>query len=167
MTKPSPTQVVKDMAKRSILVSREFASPVALVWRAYTESQYLDQWWGPSPWRAETRRMNFAVGGHWLYVMMGPEGERHWGRMNYLAIEPHRRIEIEDVFCDESGNVNPDLPASRGQFAFTTTPAGTRVEFEMRYRSEAELQKIIEMGFEQGITACIEQLALLLTRMPS
>lgn len=165
MTTPIRTHVVKDMAKRSILVSREFVAPVALLWRAYTESVYLDQWWAPSPWRAETRRLNFSVGGHWLYAMIGPQQERHWGRMNYLAIEHHRRIEIEDVFCDEHGTVNTGLPASRGWITFAATSVGTRVDFEMHYRSEAELQKIVEMGFEQGITACLEQLAVLLTRM--
>jgi uncharacterized protein YndB with AHSA1/START domain len=167
VNKVNPTHVVKDMAKRSILVSRELAAPVALVWRAYSESQFLDQWWGPAPWRAETKTMTFAPGGHWLYAMVGPNNERHWGRMNYLAIEHHRRIEIEDVFCDEHGNVNAELPTSRGHMLFVATAAGTRVDFEMHYHSEAELQKIIEMGFEQGITACLEQLAVLLSRMPS
>ncbi|MBV6425422.1 MAG: hypothetical protein NAOJABEB_03240 [Steroidobacteraceae bacterium] len=165
MNKPNPTTVVKDMVARSIVVSREFAAPVALVWRAYSESALLDQWWGPSPWRAETRHMDFSVGGHWLYAMVGPQQERHWGRMNYLAIDLHRRIDIEDVFCDDQGRADPDLPTSRGHMTFVATSTGTRVDFEMRYQTEAELQKIIEMGFEQGITVCLEQLATLLARV--
>lgn len=164
MNTKNPTRVVKNMAERSILVSREFAAPVSQVWRAYTESELLDQWWGPKPWRAETKHMNFVAGGYWLYAMVGPNDERHWGRMNYLAIEHHRSITIEDAFCDELGRVNAALPTSRGQMVFTSRPNGTRVDFQMSYASEAELQKIVEMGFEQGITACLEQLALLLER---
>jgi hypothetical protein len=32
----------------------------------------------------------------------------------------------------------------------------------MTYAEESDLRKIVEMGFEQGITACLEQLAKLL-----
>jgi uncharacterized protein YndB with AHSA1/START domain len=152
------TQVTKDFNARSITVAREFDAPPALVWRAYTEAGLLDQWWGPAPWRAETKRMNFTVGGHWLYAMVSPEGERHWGRMNYLAIRPHRSIGIEDAFCDENGNINTALPVSKGDLVFTPTAAGTRVEFRMVYQQESDLRTIVEMGFEQGITACLDQL---------
>lgn len=72
------TQVIKDLKEKSILVSREFNAPVETVWRAYTESELLDQWWGPAPWRAETKFMNFSVGGYWLYAMVSPENQKHW-----------------------------------------------------------------------------------------
>jgi uncharacterized protein YndB with AHSA1/START domain len=158
----SKTQVTKDFNARSITVTREFDAPPALVWRAYTEAELLDQWWGPAPWRAETKQMNFAPGGHWLYAMVSPEGQRHWARMNYLSIRPHTLIGIEDAFCDEQGNINAALPVSKGELVFTPTVRGTRVEFSMTYQQESDLRKIIEMGFEQGITACFDQLDALL-----
>lgn len=167
MTTKNLAPVVKDFADRTILVSREFAAPLTQVWRAYTESIYLDQWWGPAPWRAQTKHLNFVAGGYWHYAMVGPDNERHWGRMSYLAIDHHRRIQVEDAFCDEHGTVNPALPVSRGQILFTATPIGTRVEFSMTYATEADLQRIVDMGFEQGIFACFEQLEALLRRVPS
>jgi uncharacterized protein YndB with AHSA1/START domain len=152
------TKVIKDLKEKSILVSREFSAPLAAVWRAFTESELLDQWWAPAPWRAETKSMNFSVGGFWLYAMVSPENEKHWGRMNYLAIDHHKTFDIEDIFCDENGNTNNKLPNSKGQNVFIPTSGGTKVEFKMSYPTEADLQAIIEMGFEQGITACFEQL---------
>lgn len=152
------TQIVKDFNAKSILVSREFNAPVANVWRAYTEPAILDQWWGPAPWRAETKSMNFAPGGFWLYAMVSPEGEKHWGRMNYIAISHHQHFTIEDAFCDEHGTVNPELPVSKGKMSFTPTAAGTRVEFNMVYPTAEALQKIVEMGFAEGITMCLNQL---------
>jgi uncharacterized protein YndB with AHSA1/START domain len=156
------TQVMKDFPNKSIQVSREFDSPLPLVWRAYTEAALLDQWWAPAPWRAETRTMNFKAGGCWVYAMISPEGQKHWGRMQYVDVQHHSRIDIEDAFCDEHGKVNPALPVSRGQIVFTPAGRGTRVEFRMTYAEESDLRKIVEMGFEQGITACLEQLAKLL-----
>lgn len=152
------TQVIKDFKEKSILVSREFNAPVELVWRAFTESEILDQWWGPAPWRAETKFLDFSVGGYWLYAMISPENEKHWGRMNYLSIETHKNFQLEDAFCDENGIMNPELPVSKGSNVFTATDNGTKVVFKMSYSTEEQLQKIIEMGFEQGITACLEQL---------
>jgi uncharacterized protein YndB with AHSA1/START domain len=156
------TNVVKNLKEKSILVSREFNAPIEKVWRAYTESQLLDMWWGPSPWRAETKTMNFEVGGYWLYAMVSPENEKHYGRMSYTAIEPHKFFELEDSFCDEDGVVNTDLPVSRGKTVFTETANGTLVEFKIRYQTEAEVLQLVEMGFEAGITMCIEQLVVLL-----
>lgn len=158
MSSQNKSQVVKDFKEKSILVAREFNAPLARVWRAYTESELLDQWWGPAPWRAETKSMNFTVGGYWLYAMVGPENQKHWARMNYLSISHHQSFDLEDGFSDENGNMNSELPVSRGKNIFTKTANGTRVEFKMIYSTEADLQKIVEMGVEQGISICMDQL---------
>jgi uncharacterized protein YndB with AHSA1/START domain len=155
------TLVVKDLEEKSILVSRIFSAPLEKVWRAYTESELLELWWAPKPWKAETKMMDFSVGGYWLYAMVGPENEKHWGRMDYTAITPHLSFEIKDSFCDEEGTVNTSLPVSKGTIVFTKTESGTLVEFKMFYSDEKEIETMIEMGFEQGITACLEQLEML------
>ncbi len=162
MSTESKTKVIKDLKAKTILITRDFNAPVADVWRAFTESAWLDQWWGPAPWHAETKHMDFAVGGYWLYAMVSPEGEKHWGRMNYLAIDPQKSFAMEDGFCDEHGILNLAFPVSQGMNIFLPIPGGTRVEMSARYPSEADVEKIIEMGFEQGITICLEQLETIL-----
>jgi uncharacterized protein YndB with AHSA1/START domain len=156
------TQVTKDLKEKSILVSRVFNAPIEKVWEAHTDKKILDQWWGPSPWKAETKTMDFKAGGYWLYAMVSPENQKHWGRMNYLSIDPYKSIEIEDAFCDEAGKVNNELPVSKGQINFINTENGTRVDFKTTYPTESDVEKLVEMGFEQGITICHEQLESLL-----
>lgn len=158
------TNITKDFQEKSIVLTREFNAPLAHVWRAFTEKELLDQWWGPSPWRAETKSQDFTPGGFWLYAMVGPEGQKHWARMNYISITHHKSFEIEDVFCDENGVLNHELPISSGKNRFTEIPEGTIVEFKMLYPTEAALQTIVEMGFEQGISTCFEQLDELLKK---
>ncbi len=75
------TKIIKDFAEKSILVSREFTAPVKTLWNSFTSSEVLDKWWGPLPWRAETKTIKFSPGGYWLYAMVGPENQRQWGRM--------------------------------------------------------------------------------------
>jgi uncharacterized protein YndB with AHSA1/START domain len=161
MVNHNKSLIVKDLKEKSILVSRTFTAPLEKVWRAYTESELLEQWWAPKPWKAETKSMNFSVGGYWLYAMVGPENEKHWGRMDYTAITPHKSFAIKDSFCDEEGTINTSLPVSVGTIAFTKTESGTFVEFKMFYSNEKEIETMIEMGFEQGITACLKQLEAL------
>lgn len=158
MYSSNKTKIVKDFKEKSILVSRNFKAPPDVLWNSFTSQEILDQWWGPYPWRAETKTMKFSAGGFWLYAMVGPENQRHWGRMNYLQIDLYRKIEIEDAFCDENGKLNTDLPVSEGQITFSKTKNGSKVDFKMIYPTENALQKVIEMGFEEGISICLDQL---------
>lgn len=162
MNNTDKTKVIKDLKGKSIIVSRKFDAPLANVWRAFTNGKLLDQWWGPAPWRCETKSMNFTVGGQWLYKMVGPEDEKHWACMNYNSIDDQKNIEIEDAFCDENGSINHDLPVAAGQMSFTENDKGTLVEFKMKYSTEEDVNKLIDMGFEQGIKICYDQLDELL-----
>jgi uncharacterized protein YndB with AHSA1/START domain len=156
------TRVVKNFQEHSVLISRAFDAPIEKVWQAFTDKEMLDQWWAPQPWRAETKAMDFRIGGYWLYAMVGPDNEKHWGRMNFTSIDKHESFNIEDAFCDENGEINYDLPVAKGQIAFVKTRSGTRVDFKTQYPTEADVEKIVEMGFEEGITATFEQLDKLL-----
>ncbi len=44
-----------DKENNTVEVQREFEGGLPLVWSAWTTPELLDQWWGPEPWRAETK----------------------------------------------------------------------------------------------------------------
>src|SRR5690606_24689155 len=91
---------------KTIHVTREFDANLELVWEAWTNPEILDQWWAPKPWRTETKSMDFREGGHWLYAMVGPKGEKHWNMAQYISIENEKYFKAKDGFCDENGNIN-------------------------------------------------------------
>lgn len=161
------TVVTKDVANRKITVTREFRAPVERVWSAYTESEILDQWWAPKPWRAETKTMDFRVGGHWLYAMVGPDGSKHWARFDYTAIDKPRSFAGQDAFCDETGARNTALPTNEWVNQFIQTGNGTTVKSELIFASEADMQKLLEMGFEEGMKMAVENLVELLEKQPA
>ena len=78
ITKNKETQISKDVQNKKLRIVRAFDAPVADVWRAWTESDLLNSWWAPKPWKAKTKTMNFREGGFWLYCMEGPDGTQHW-----------------------------------------------------------------------------------------
>jgi uncharacterized protein YndB with AHSA1/START domain len=157
-----PTSIERDLDNRTLTIRRRFDAPRSRVWRAYTEPELLDQWWAPKPWKTETVRMDFRVGGHWLYTMNGPEGEQHFCRMDFLEIEPGRRFLTDDVFADESGATNAEMPQQQFDTVFSEEGETTLVTVVSRYPSVEDLKKVIEMGIEQGVTMAQDQLAELL-----
>ena len=154
----------KDLSKRRLTVVREFDASLELVWKAWTESEILDQWWGPKPYRAETKTMDFREGGAWLYCMAGPTGDRHWCRVDYKTIEPKKSISTTNVFCNEEGIVNPDLPSMDWRKEFSQAGNVTAVRVEISFPTEADMETIIKMGFQEGFTAGLSNLDHYLSR---
>ncbi|MES2893503.1 MAG: SRPBCC domain-containing protein [Bacteroidota bacterium] len=151
-----------DKEAKKLRVIREFAAPVKNVWAAWTESDLLDQWWAPKPWKTETKSMDFRVGGTWVYAMVGPEGEKHWCKNDFTSITPLKDFSGRDAFCDEAGNITESLPQSNWANEFSETADSTIVNIEVSYDELSDLEKILEMGMQQGLTAALENLDALL-----
>lgn len=152
------TIIKKDPAKKQLIITREFAAPLELVWHAWTQPEMLAQWWAPKPWKAITQKMDFKVGGSWLYYMEGPDGTKHYCRADYTSITPKKNYQGLDAFCDENGNVNKEFPNTKWNVSFSETPTGTLVLVENTFGEIAEMEKTIEMGFEAGFTMAHENL---------
>lgn len=147
-----------DKENKTINVEREFAAPVNKVWSAWTESQILDQWWAPKPWKARTKKMDFSEGGYWLYAMLGPDGSEHWSRADYGSITPLESFSAKDAFCDSEGNINSDFPRSTWFNHFSGSDDLTKVSIKITYDKLSDLEGIIQMGFKEGFTAGLENL---------
>lgn len=148
-----------DKENKKISVEREFAAPVSKVWAAWTQSHLLDQWWAPKPYKTKTKTMDFREGGHWLYAMVGPEGDTHWCRADYKAVKLEQSFSALDAFCDEQGNINYDFPRSSWTNEFRAENASsTIVTIEIKYDKLEDLEKIVQMGFREGFTAAMENL---------
>jgi uncharacterized protein YndB with AHSA1/START domain len=158
------TEIKKDSSNKKLLVTREFEAPLEQVWKAWTQKEILDQWWAPKPWKAKTKSMDFSEGGKWIYCMEGPDGEQQWCRADFTTIVPHKFYEGSDAFSDEHGNINDDIPVTEWKVAFSPTATGTKVNVELAFKSESDLEKIVEMGFNEGFTAAHDNLDELLEK---
>jgi len=147
-----------DKVNNKINVERAFDAPLDEVWSAWTESEHLDQWWAPHPYRAETKSMEFREGGKWLYSMAGPEGDKHWAREDFISIKPQKQVVFLDAFCDENGRINNNLPRSTWSTVFKQTEDFTLVSIEISYDKPEDLETLMKMGFKEGFTAGLENL---------
>ncbi len=156
---------VVDKENNTITVKREFAADQQLVWDAYTKSELLDRWFAPKPWQAKTKTMDFSEGGSWLYCMCGPNGEEHWGFMSFEKINPIDSYSATDGFCDEDGNINPQMPKASWDSYFKSLGDNTLVETIVTYESLEELETVIKMGMKEGLTMAMIGLDELLEQL--
>ena len=153
-----------DKENSTIYIKRDFNASLQRVWQAWTTAELLDRWWGPEPWRAETKAIDFREGGYWLYAMVGPEGERHWGRLDYIEIKNEESFRAKDGFCDENGTPSSELPQNLWEIVFRETDGKVLVDMILIFDSPEDLETNIQMGFKEGFTAGLNQLdELLLT----
>lgn len=146
----------------TIRIIREFNANLELVWKAWTTAELLDQWWGPEPYRAETKTMDFREGGFWLYAMVSPEGEKHYAKANYISIEMEKYFSMKGGFSDENGVLNSDFPQNLWENTFTPKDDTVTVDMLLTYDSLADLEVELEMGFKEGMTTDFNQLDELL-----
>jgi uncharacterized protein YndB with AHSA1/START domain len=150
----------------TIHVIREFNAGLDLVWKAWTTAELLDQWWGPKPWKAETKTMDFREGGYWLYAMVSPEGERHWSKVNYISIVKEKSFAAKDGFCDENGTMDPAFPQNLWENTFNTKGTNVAVvDMLLTFDTLSDLEKTIEMNFKEGFTMGLQQLDELLSTL--
>ena len=98
-----------------MVLSRTFEAPVSDVWRAWTEGDYVREWWGPAGFTAPVAEMDVREGGTSLVSMRAPDdmgGFEHFHTWSYQKIEPEQRLEFVHTFADQDGN--PIDPASVG-----------------------------------------------------
>ena len=162
MNRKKQTSITKDAANKQLHIEREFDAPLEQVWDAWTQPDLLDQCWAPKPWKAKTKSMNFREEGTWLYCMERPDGSQQWCRADFGKIVTHKFFIADDAFCDENGTIDRSVPGMHWKTVFTPSGAGTLVKVEITFANEADMEKIIEMGFKEGFTMAHENLDALL-----
>jgi uncharacterized protein YndB with AHSA1/START domain len=149
-----------DKAAKTVVITREFDADLSLVWDAFTKAEILDQWVAPKPWTSKTKYMNFEVGGKRLYAMISPEGQERWAIQEYTAITPKTNFKMYNAFADKDGN--PELPGSEWNYTFSEQNGKTKVSITIYNESLARMEKMIEMGFREGLTVTLNELTSLL-----
>jgi uncharacterized protein YndB with AHSA1/START domain len=145
-----------------LIAKRSFAAPKSKVWQHYTTAELLDTWWGPAPYKAVTKSFDFSEGGHWHYVMQGPEGDMHYCLNNYKTITPEESFSAFDGFANEDWSIKTDMPGSDWVVTFTENGNMTEVEVVLTCTDAKALATLIEMGMKEGFNQGLDQLEALL-----
>ncbi len=93
-------------------VTRTFSSPVSRLWDAWSKEEQVQQWWGPEGFSSANAKIDFRVGGKYLFSMKSPTGQVNWSTGTYEKIIPQQLIVCSDQFADQNGQ--PITPKEAG-----------------------------------------------------
>lgn len=154
----------KPPQSNEIIVRHRYDASVETLWDAFTKTEMLEKWWAPQPYKAVVQHNDFEEGKSMKYYMISPEGEKHYCITEFHKITPYKSYEMTDAFCDEHGVINEALPQMRWENVFSEQNGVTTVTNTLHFASEEDRKQLMEMGFEQGYTTALNQLADLLAK---
>jgi uncharacterized protein YndB with AHSA1/START domain len=139
---------------RAIVGTREFDAPRALVFSAWTDPKHLAQWWGPFGFTTTTSSFDFRPGGHWRFVMHGPDGRDYQNRVTFEEIVPPERIVYR-----HGGGDDVEPVQFRTTVVLEDLGGRTRVTWRGEFPSAAERNRVIkEHGADKGLAETLARL---------
>ncbi|MGH7493016.1 MAG: SRPBCC domain-containing protein [bacterium] len=110
--------VVESASKKDLTITRIFDAPRELVWSAWTDSEHVKRWWGPTGFTAPIAKMEVREGGTSLVCMRSPEGQDFYNTWTYQKITPMEHLEFILDWADKDGiridpvkmGMPPDMP---------------------------------------------------------
>lgn len=88
MTADTNVKTINNPGEREIVQVRTIAAPRELVFEAWSKAEHLDAWWGPSGFNTVTESIDVRSGGHWRFVMHGPNGVAYPNYIRYIEVKP-------------------------------------------------------------------------------
>jgi uncharacterized protein YndB with AHSA1/START domain len=161
------TSVEKNFDALTMTVVADFAATRERLWEAYTDPRQIEKFWGPVEWPATFTRHDVFVGGRSDYFMTGPDGERSAGFFEFLAVDDGKFFEVRDGFAGDDGEENTAMPSMRMTFSFEDTTGGSRLVTTTHFGSLDQLEQLLDMGMEEGMTLAMGQIDLVLADLAS
>lgn len=88
---------------KEFVITRTFKAPQKMIWKAFTEAEHLNHWWGPTGFKMDTIHLSLKPGGTFHYSMTSPDGNVMWGKFIYREIEPTHKLIYTNSFSNEKG----------------------------------------------------------------
>jgi uncharacterized protein YndB with AHSA1/START domain len=157
------------------VISRVFDAPRELVWKAFTDPENMRQWWGPKGFTVIHSKMDFRVGGTYLYGMKAPDGSPMWGKMRYREIVPPEKMVFINSFSDEAGGISRhpghmSWPLEMHTILTFEDQPGGKTKFTVRWQAfnaTPEEQKTFDThhdSMRMGWTGTLDQLTAYLAK---
>ena len=154
-TTSSHTAVVTLPTDTQILITREFAAPKHLVYRAYTTPELIKRWWSGDRGEVTVAEVDLRVGGRWRYVMTAHGGFEVAFHGDFREIVPNERLVHTEVF---EGIPNADEAAAEVTITFTEKGGRTTMAMLVQHTSQEHRDMHINSGMETGMQEAMDKL---------
>jgi uncharacterized protein YndB with AHSA1/START domain len=151
--------IVAEPGMPQILVTREFAAPPELLFRAYTEPDLLAQWLGPRSLSTVVDHLEARHGGRWQYTHTDAHGERYSFHGLYHGTPTAERIVQTYEFDRQPGMVYLNT--------ITFEPRGDRTVLRQNtvFPSVEDRDGYVAAGMSSGLQISMASLDKLVARL--
>lgn len=145
---------------RELVLDRMIDAPRDAVWRCWTDTKLLQQWFCPKPWYVTDAVLELRPGGEFSTVMHGPEGEEFPNTGVLLEMVKGEKLVFTDAFT--SGWRPSGRPFMVSEVIFEDAGQGRThyVARAMHWTDEA-MKEHEAMGFHEGWGKAADQLEAL------
>ncbi len=153
------TSLHTDRAQLTMTIISEFVQTPERVWELWSNPRLLEKWWGPPTYPATVVEHELDPGGRVWYYMSGPNGERVDGWWTVVSVDEPTRLEFRDGFADESGEAKSDMPVTSTIVKIEAQSEElTRMTIDTVFASLEQMEQIMAMGMEEGMSAAMSQI---------
>jgi len=139
-------------ADDEILVTRDFAAPKHVVFKAYTTPELVSRWWHAEHGTMKSCEIDLRVGGKWRYAMTANAGFEVAFHGEYKEIVPDERIVSTEVYEGA-----PDAPALT-TVTFVEKYGRTTLTIVSRHESRENRDAVLASGMESGLQIALDLL---------
>ena len=144
--------VVTLPASTQIMITRQFAAPPHLVYRAWTTPELIRRWWAGDRGKVTSAEVDLRPGGRWRYVMTANGGFEVAFHGEYREIVPDARIVSTEVF-----EGMPDA-AAISTTSFTEEDGRTTLTILVEHTSQEHRDMHLNSGMEDGMNESLDHL---------
>lgn len=135
------TKVNAEEGRQDLMITREFDLPVELLFKAYAESDIVEQWMGTKVLKLESKKH-----GSYQFETTDPKGNKH--RFNGVIHEFSPSRKIARTF--EMENTPFGIQLEFYEFEKLTEHT-SKLRMHVIYESVAQRDQVLKMPFAQGI----------------
>jgi uncharacterized protein YndB with AHSA1/START domain len=136
-----------------ILITRDFAAPRHLVYRAYTDPELVARWWHADRGSIDSIDIDLRVGGRWRYAMTATAGFPVVFHGEYLEVVPDEKLVTTEVFEGA-----PDAAATTTATFTDNAAGGTTLTILVQHKNQANRDAHVQSGMEDGLQAALDHL---------
>jgi uncharacterized protein YndB with AHSA1/START domain len=153
------TSAAKDSSEWDLVMTRVFDAPRELVFKAWTETKHVAQWWGPKRFTNPVCEMDVRLGGVIRIHMRAPDGVVYPMTGVFQEIVVPERLVFVSSALDDKGNSMFDVQST---VTFADQGGKTALTLQLRVIKVTAVAPQYLKGMEMGWTQSLDRLGELL-----
>jgi uncharacterized protein YndB with AHSA1/START domain len=149
--------------KPEFVLKRMFNAPREIVYKIWTDPQYVRQWWGVEGSTIIRCELDVRPGGAFRIDMKAIDGTVYVNRGVYLEVIADARIVSKDV--RDGSEMSGTLPVGTHIVTFEDVAGGTLVTLTSRFETREARDMMVRFGMMNGIRQSLDRFDRLVTSL--